>query len=244
MYEDYTGKDLILATGAPGSRWSGSLRMLTANVNVNSTDESPDRYYDHVALNPKTGKMATRGWHRGAYWGPDHEFGKTFDKIDQMSKQDIIKEFKGPYTDWESGVKIIKSHWFAYHLPFLKEMFPDAKFFAKHMPNDDCFEWWHVCGGWDISYPHYFWYKDDERMKQQIAIENEHILNFFKEVKHYNIKDLFAKLGLPNETITWQDFCAKDAKLSEVLKYHQPSEDGNYDHALNFVVEKHKSAIL
>ena len=86
MYEDYTGKDLILATGAPGSRWSGTLRMLTANVNVNSTDESPERYYDHVAVNPQTGKTATRGWHRGAYWGPDHEFGKHFDKINEMSK--------------------------------------------------------------------------------------------------------------------------------------------------------------
>ena len=52
MYEDYTGKDLILATGAPGSRWSGVLRMITANPEINITDETKDRTYDHYNLNP------------------------------------------------------------------------------------------------------------------------------------------------------------------------------------------------
>ena len=40
MYEDYTGKDLILATGAPGSRWSGILRMITSNIDINISDET------------------------------------------------------------------------------------------------------------------------------------------------------------------------------------------------------------
>ena len=243
MYEDYTGKDLILATGAPGSRWSGSLRMLTANVNVNSTDESPDRYYDHVAINPKTGKAATRGWHRGAYWGPDHEFGKTFDKIDQMSKEDIIKEFKGPYTDWESGVKIIKSHWFAYHLPFLKEMFPDAKFIGIYRTNEDCFDWWHICGGWEISYPHYPWYKDDDRMRRQIAIENEYILEFFGDLKKYDIREMFSLLGLTNTTLTLKQFLDLDPKLAHILRKWNAEIDGSYDAALNAVVERNLTGI-
>ena len=39
MYEDYTGKDLILATGAPGSRWSGVSRVFRDNLpNVDNTD--------------------------------------------------------------------------------------------------------------------------------------------------------------------------------------------------------------
>ena len=75
MYEEYTGKDLIIATGPPGSRWSGTLRMITSNININISDETTDRIYDHMAINPNTGKLAARGWHRGAYWGPDHEFG-------------------------------------------------------------------------------------------------------------------------------------------------------------------------
>ena len=161
--------------------------------------------------------------------------GKFKDKTMHHSWSDTLSD---------DGKKIIKSHWFAYHLDHLKNMFPDAKFIGVQRTNEECFEWWHICGGWDISYPHYFWYKDDKRMKQQIAIENEYILDFFKEVKHYNITELFERLGLPNKTITWQEFCAKDAKLSEVLKYHQPKDDGDYEHALNFVVEKHMSAVL
>ena len=54
MYEDYTGQDLIIATGAPGSRWSGTLRMITCNTDINISDETPDRIYDHIAVNPKT----------------------------------------------------------------------------------------------------------------------------------------------------------------------------------------------
>ena len=245
MYENYTGKDLIIATGAPGSRWSGILRMLTANIDINVSDENEDRLYDHMAINPKTGKLAARGWHRGAYWGPDHDFGSQFDVINQLSKDEIVEQFKGPYANWEPGIKIIKSHWFAYHLPFLKKMFPEAKFVGVYRTNEECFEWWHICGGWDISYPHYYWYKNDERMKQKIAEENEHIMNFFSNLEFRKIDEMFSLLGLPNKTITFEDFTARDSKLTDVLANRRGDrEEGNYEDALNFVVERHKIGII
>ncbi len=237
MYEEYTGKDLILATGAPGSRWSGILRMITSNIDINISDETPDRVYNHETINPDTGKLVTRGWHRGAYWGPDHEFGKQFDILDTLSKEQIVEDFKKPYTDWNHGKKIIKSHWFAYHLDYLKNMFPDAKFIGVQRTNEECFEWWHICGGWDISYPHYFWYKDDVGMKKQIAIENQNITNFFPTIRNNTIQEIFEGLGLPNKTISFNEFCKRDDKLADVLSKHDPKDDDYYP-ALNHIVER------
>ena len=244
MYEEYTGKDLIIATGPPGSRWSGTLRMITSNININISDETTDRIYDHMAINPNTGKLAARGWHRGAYWGPDHEFGSKFDVIDTLTKEEIIEEFKRPFENWEPGKKIIKSHWFAYHLPFLKEMFPDAKFIGVQRSNESCFEWWHVCGGWDISYPHYFWYKDDDRMRKQIAEENSCITKFFPNREKHTIEEVFLALGLSNEIIDYKGFCERDDKLTEVLSHYHDSESNDYRPALTHVIKNVLTGIL
>ncbi len=244
MYEDYTGQDLIIATGAPGSRWSGTLRMITCNTDINISDETPDRIYDHIAVNPKTGAEQARGWHRGAYWGPDHEFGSKFDVINTLTKEEIVEEFKKPFGNWEPGKKIIKSHWFAYHLPFLKEMFPDAKFIGVQRSNTGCFEWWHVCGGWDISYPHYFWYKDDDRMREQIAKENACITQFFPDRKNHTIEEIFSALGLPNKIVKYKEFLGRDDKLAEVLDDKNSTKSDDYRPALDFVVGKVLTGIL
>jgi len=68
---EYEGDDLIIAMGAPGSRWSGSIRAIQTSVDVNTTDDDSERIYDLV-----DGEMPL-GWHRGAYWGPYHEFGNN-----------------------------------------------------------------------------------------------------------------------------------------------------------------------
>jgi hypothetical protein len=243
MNSDYTGKDLIIATGAPGSQWSGQLRILTSNININRSDETEARLYDHIAIHPKTGKPVARGWHRGAYWGPDHELGHTFDRLDLMSKEQVITEFKKAFSNWEPGVKIIKSHWFAYHLPLLKEMFPDAKFIAVYRTNEECFDWWHVCGGWDISYPHYTWYKDDNGMRTQIAIENKHILDFFKDLKKFTLDELFLELGLRLDTLTLEEFLELDPKLYDVFKTIWRSNTGDYKLALNTIIGRNLMGI-
>ena len=44
---EYNGKDLILAMGAPGSRWSGSIRLLSLmHEEINCSDETEDTEYN------------------------------------------------------------------------------------------------------------------------------------------------------------------------------------------------------
>lgn len=234
---EYTGKDLIIATGAPGSRWSGSLRAITTNVDINTSDEHEDLIYDNDP--GTTNRKTTIGWHRGAYWGPYHKQGQNFDNIDKMSKDEIISEFRKPFADFNPGIKIIKSHWFAYHLDFLKETFPDAKFLAVYMPDDFCFDWWHSVGGWKITYPHYDWYKDDERMKKQISIENNNIKKFF-ELKSYSAKDTFKALGLSDMCKPLDELFKQDYKFEELMTEYEKDFDG----LLDMVISNRQMGIL
>lgn len=192
----YQGDDLIFCMGAPGSRWSGSIRALQTCKDINTTDDSEERLYDLTRVRPDDKPL---GWHRGCYWGPFHEFGQNFDKLDDMTKEEALAEFKAPFTDWEPGVKIIKSHWFSYHIPLLKKWFPKAKLVAFYMESEDCFTWWHRVGGWDIEYPHYNWYKNDERMRSQIEIENACIQQYFPILKNRTLTECLQELGLSGE---------------------------------------------
>ncbi len=93
---------LIFFTGAPGSKWSATAHILSHNkkMPINTSDYSDSRVYTH----PVPGVS-----HLGAYWGPGFEFGNKFDKIDKLSKDEIINEIEKPYKDNSySKFRIIK----------------------------------------------------------------------------------------------------------------------------------------
>jgi len=230
------GQDLILATGTPGSRWSGTLRAISTNPNINISDEKSELEYAREYVTD-SGEVKQYGWHRGAYWGPYHNQGQRFDNLQDMTKDEIIKEFIKPYEDFSYGVKIIKSHWFAYHLPLLQDLFPKAKIMAVYMPSEFCFDWWrNKVGGWNITYPHYDWYENDERMIKQIEIENSNIENFF-DLKKMSIYDVFESLGLPNEFRSEEELILQDSKLKDL------SKNRDYKTVLNNTVSRNFTGI-
>lgn len=211
------GKDIIFAMGAPGSRWSGILRAIQMYHNcINHSDDSPERKYDRYTKTSFDGKEVSAGWHRGAYWGPAHEFGQGFDDIkSNYTKETFLQECKKPFENW-NGVKIIKSHWFAYNIKTLKEWFPEAKLIAIQFGTDlDTFAWWHFVGGWDIHYPHYDWYETNERMLEQIKKENTAINNYFNCKYNLKMEDLTSMLDLDPTMRSLEDMIAMDLKLYE-----------------------------
>jgi len=214
---EYEGDDLIIAMGAPGSRWSGSIRAIQTSVDVNTTDDDSERIYDLV-----DGEMPL-GWHRGAYWGPYHEFGNNFDRLDDLTKEEVVSEFKRPFSNWNHGIKIIKSHWFSYHIPLLREWFPKAKLIAFYMPDDFCFDWWHKVGGWNITYPHYEWYENDERMRLQIEIENACIQQAFPVLENLSLEEIHKKLGLSTQLISDHEIDEWDKKLPQLREIFNKS---------------------
>lgn len=211
------GKDLIFAMGAPGSRWSGTLRAIQMyHACINHSDDRPERTYDRYSWDNITNTEESVGWHRGAYWGPAHEFGGGFDNIkENYTKETFFQECKKPFDNWD-GVKIIKSHWFAYNIDILRDWFPDSKLIAIKYGSDlDTFAWWHYVGGWEIPYPHYDWYENNEKMLKQISIENELITNQFDCHYNLNMKDINQLLGIDDSIRPVEEMWEMDTKLSE-----------------------------
>lgn len=201
-YENYDGADLILGTGVPGSKWSGVFKSLMYITAINS--ENNGMRYGKDFYNTEKDMVITHGWHYGSYWGPNHEYGCNFDNLDKMTKKEIIKEFATPFSTWDK-IKLVKSHWFVYHLPLLVKLFPRARIIAAYLPDDIAFRWWHKLGGWDIKYPPYDWFVGDKRMKKHIKYGNALVLSFLAErgielKSHVGYKEMFnEELHLPYE---------------------------------------------
>ena len=179
---NYTGHDLIFATGAPGSKWSRILALIGLHPSINNSDKDKlPRYNMDVTF--ASGRTIKVGNHSGAYFGPYNKIGENFEDLTALSKEEFVEEIKKPFDNWETGIKIIKSHWFSYknNLNWLRENFPDAKIILSYNGNEVAFKWWHFVGGWDIDFPTYTWYKNDSRMYEKILEENAGLLSFAKE---------------------------------------------------------------
>lgn len=241
--KDYLGEDLILAMGAPGSKWSSNLRMLgLLHKEINLTDENNRYTYSKEYTNQYNRKVKI-GWHRGAYWGPNHEQGHNFDNLQNMSKLEIIEEFKKPFTDWNSGIKIIKSHWFSYHIPQLMEMFPRSRLLAFYANDTECFNWWKEVGGWDITYPHYQWYKNDNVMKKQISIENSNILKYF-DIKSFRDYELGQELNLSTDVRSFKEVLDVDNSIQESYNPRFTEDQEKFNELVNMVVSKVQMGVI
>ncbi len=195
--KEYSGSDLVLLVGCPGSRWSSTYVNLVKSPEINISDWNADRLWPtptiHVSGELRYGK------HLGTYWGPNHEHGHHFDKLFTMSKAEILEEFMQPFANWDK-IKIIKSHWFAYHIDYLHALFPKAIVVSTYANDIDSFYWWHKCGGWGIPYPSYSWYENDTRMLEKIKEENYRVLKFNRDrntpFELLTSEQLYEKLGL------------------------------------------------
>ena len=155
----------IFVSGAPGSKWSSVVKNIYYSPDVDSSDYSDARTYRHDA----TGQMELL--HMGVYWGPAMEFGDWFENLDQHTKEECEAEFDAPFSG--TGVRIIKSHVFGYHIDYIKKTWPDCPIVLVDRSDDACLGWWVKCGEFKITYPLYRdYYRDLREMAAAIAREN------------------------------------------------------------------------
>ena len=151
----------IFFTGVPGSRWSGIAQTLESMPYFNTTDRTREREYLH---NGFTG-------HKGAYFGRQMEFEARLDA-------DYLDSAWAPKS---VGVKLVKSHDWAYSLDQIKSTFPDDWIILVYRDNKISYDWWHEAGGWDIKYPSYTAYQNNVIMAREIEWQNASIINFAKQ---------------------------------------------------------------
>jgi hypothetical protein len=150
----------IFFTGVPGSRWSGIAQTIESIPGFNTTDRTHERQYLHGSF---TG-------HKGAYFGRLMEFEAKLD-ADYLEQAWIKKQ----------GTKLIKSHDWAYSLDKIKQAFPNDWIMLVYRDNSASFDWWKEAGGFNIQYPSYKSYKNDEVMMREISWQNSAIKDFAKE---------------------------------------------------------------
>jgi hypothetical protein len=76
------------------------------------------------------------------------------------------------------GIRLIKSHDWAYILDDVKTFFPDDWIMLIYRPDITSYAWWHEAGGFNIKYPDYTCYKNSTNMLGEISNQNSHILEF------------------------------------------------------------------
>jgi hypothetical protein len=155
--------------------------------------------------------------HLGSYFDPGMEFGSWFHRLDQHSKDQCEAEFDRPFSG--TGVRIIKSHMFMYHIGFLKQTWPDAPIILVHRGDDACLGWWVRCGGFNISYPDYTkYYKDFNFMAQQITQQNQAMRPYWDLASFVSTnQDLCVQLGIDAPPAQYQQVYADSKVRVKVL---------------------------
>ena len=161
----------ILATGAPGSRWSGVVKGIYFSKDINHSDYQEDKTFYFREEDEEQGKKPN---HFATYFGAGQEYGVQREEWDKPFKKD------------SEGIKIIKSHDFAYQLEHLTNY--GYPIIIVYRPPIDCFEWWHEAGGWNIKYPNYSNYVNDDYLFLEIENQCAEIQRFLQYNKSHITK--------------------------------------------------------
>jgi hypothetical protein len=199
----------IFVAGAPGSKWSSVVKNIYYSPDVDQSDNSADRSY--------TSPAGGAAMHIGSYFDPGMEFGTWFDRLDQYTKARCEAEFDRPFGG--TGIRIIKSHMFMYHVGFLKQNWPDCPIILVHRGDDACLGWWVRCGGFNISYPNYNkYYRDFNFMAQEINRQNAAMRPYWDLGSFvYNNHDLCDQLRLSYPPVEYQQTYADHKVRVKVL---------------------------
>lgn len=203
----------IFVSGAPGSKWSSVVKNIYYSADIDSTDYSEARTYRHDA----SGTMELL--HMGVYWGPAMEFGDHFEHLDQYTKEQNEAEFDAPFSS--TGVRIIKSHVFGYHIDYIKKTWPGCPIVLIDRSDDACLGWWVKCGEFKITYPLYRdYYRDLREMAAAIARENrgnrQAARDYPAQLVETN-RQLARTIGIQvPATEYYQDYIASDIKVTVI----------------------------
>ena len=200
----------IFFTGAPGSKWSSVVKNIYWSNSVDQSDYSQNRLYWHDADTPGTAQLM----HLGAYWDPGMEFGNQWQRFNEFDKQQLEREFDLPFTDKQSKLKrIVKSHVFSHHLDRLANYWNNCPIVMVYRNNIECYQWWKLCGEFNITYPLYNdYYIDLSNMWHEISQQNNDIMNFV-----YRYRDKIYRVE-------------NNKQLCNVLNINEPKDFKNHDY--------------
>jgi hypothetical protein len=203
----------IFVSGAPGSKWSSVVKNIYYSPDIDSSDYTDQRTYWHDA----SGTYDLM--HMGVYWGPAMEFGDWFEQLDQHSQEQNEAEFDAPFSG--SGIRIIKSHVFGYHIDYIKRTWPDCPVVLVDRSDDACLGWWVKCGEFNITYPTYRdYYRNLRDMSAAISRENAGNRRAAREYPAQQVEtnlQLARVLGISTpDSRYYQDYVQSDIRVTVI----------------------------
>jgi hypothetical protein len=151
----------IFFTGIPGSSWSKVSEIIEQLDGINTSDHSDTRLFIH-----SNGK----GRHAGAYFGNGMEFSLDLSEENINSPWDTL-----------SGTKIVKGHEWSTCIPEILIQYPNDWIFLIYTPVNISIRRWLNSGGFNIKYPNYSFYKNEETMNKMATHQTELMLQFSKQ---------------------------------------------------------------
>ena len=171
-------EQLIFFTGIPGSSWSRVATLFGHSplLNLNSSDRSKSREY-YIRRNTSWAGLIN---HQGSFFGSKMEFGEGWEyPVERgVSKEAIMADIGKAFKIHNNQNYLIKSHSIAQSLDWWIENFPNSKFIFTFKDFDRSIEWWINAGGFDIPYPIYDWYEDEDRMRKKAKGQINNIKEF------------------------------------------------------------------
>ena len=173
-------EQLIFFTGIPGSAWARVSTLLGYSpvLNLNLSDHSKEREF-YIKRNTYTSWKDLVN-HQGSFFGSRMEFGKGWEyPVERgVTKEAIMEDIHKAFDVHNDQNYLIKSHSIAQSLDWWIEQFPNSKFIFVFRDFEKSMTWWFQGGGFDITYPHYDWYEDEERMRHKAKLQQWNSLEF------------------------------------------------------------------
>ena len=158
-----------------------------------------------------------------------------------LTKNELENIFDSPFTKDNNGVRIIKSHIFSEHIPFLHEMFPEVPIVMVRRSDDSCLGWWVKCGHFDITYPLYHeYYQNLRHMAGIIKQQNKNLLDAWWKYTGKIVTDnlqLASALNIETNEIEMKN---KHDIFDKVIKYAL----NHCDMLKDYITDKTKRSIF
>mgnify|MGYP003334294074 FL=1 len=205
----------IFVAGAPGSKWSSVVKNIYYSNDIDRSDYRDEWTYYHDA----SGTYELM--HLGAYFDPGM-ISSLPEDLTTLNREQLEAKFAEPFQSKEfTGTRIIKSHVFANHIDYLRELFPEVPIVMVYRNDDSCLGWWVKCGHFDITYPDYHeYFKDLKNMAKIIRSQNADIKKAWTDhwgVEPKNNKQLSHALNIALPPVEyWQDYIRSDIRVKVI----------------------------
>jgi hypothetical protein len=153
-------------------------------MNLNDSDRSPERQYVDLSVvdDIQFEHRYKYPLHVGAYFDPGMEFGQHLDNpVAYYDAESFREEVASAFAVHDDRNYLIKSHFISENLDWVVEAFPGCKIIMLMTGVNNSMLRWTSVGGFDITYPNYSAYLNEDAMMERMMVQHKAMRDFAYE---------------------------------------------------------------